>query len=152
MSRDLKYTKENVELRRGKVLELSAKGYSQNEISKMLNVSEGLISLDMQYIREQARESIKSYSERILEEYNDCMVGLRAILKESWNISKNTADLLTNVTVVEDVIKFVNNAKDKRKSEVLPHCNISEESESSENKEGRHKDQEEGDLQGIEED
>jgi hypothetical protein len=135
MSTDLKYEKRNIELRRGKVLELSAQGYNQTEISKMLNVSEGLISIDMQFIRAQAKESIRSYiDERLPEEYNKCLVGLSSILKESWTLSANAVDngekiaalrlakdclnakldLLTNVTVVEDVIKFVNKEKETK--------------------------------------
>ena len=132
MSNHLKYTKENQELRRGKCLELSSKGFNQSEISNMLGVSEGLISLDIQHIRTQARDSIRSYiDERLPEEYNKCLSGLNSILKESWTIATDSVasrdkiqalslakecynaklDLLTNVTVVEDVIKFVNKGK-----------------------------------------
>jgi hypothetical protein len=138
MSSQLKYTKENVALRRGKVLELSAQGYNQTEIAKALNVSEPLISIDMQFIRAQAKEAIREYiDEKLPQEYNLCLVGLGAILKESWILSSNTnnvgdkiralslakecydakLDLLTNVDVVEDIIRFIN--KDKARKEQL---------------------------------
>jgi DNA-binding NarL/FixJ family response regulator len=47
MNTDLKYEKANIELRRGKVLELLTKGHSQTEIANSLNVSNALISLDI---------------------------------------------------------------------------------------------------------
>src|SRR5918992_6055933 len=58
---DLKYDKINIELRRGKVLELLAKGNSQTEIAKALNVSNALISLDIQYLREQAQKELETH-------------------------------------------------------------------------------------------
>jgi hypothetical protein len=133
-SRNLKYEKENIELRRGKVLELDARGYSQHDISKVLNVSIGLVNSDLKIIREQARENIRLYiNERLPEEYNKCLLGLNSILKESWTLSYKTddtrekiqalslakqcydakLDLLTNVDVVEDVIKFIDKGKPK---------------------------------------
>jgi hypothetical protein len=61
------------------------------------------------------------------EEYEKCLVGLTAILREAWNTSQQTdekrekiqalslakecysmkMDLLTNATVVDDAIRFV---------------------------------------------
>ena|ERR687895_2938251 len=61
MNSDLKYDKINIELRRGKVLELLAKGNSQTEIAKALNVSNALISLDIQYLREQAQKELETH-------------------------------------------------------------------------------------------
>jgi predicted transcriptional regulator len=63
MSRDLKYEKANIELRRGKVLELLSKGHSQTEIAKTLNVSNALISLDLQYIKEKAQKELETHIE-----------------------------------------------------------------------------------------
>jgi hypothetical protein len=64
---------------------------------------------------------------RLPEEYEKCMVGLTAILREAWNTSQQTEDrrekiqalslakecysmkldLLTNATVVDDAMRFV---------------------------------------------
>jgi hypothetical protein len=138
MKSDLKYEKENIELRRGKVLELDAQGYSQHDIATILNVSVGLVNSDLQIIRAQAKENIRLYiEEKLPEEYNKVLAGLNSILKESWGISSSTADnrekisalelaqkcynakldLLTNVTVVEDVIKFVNKGKEVKEKD-----------------------------------
>ena len=78
--------------------------------------------------RQQSKENIKKYiDERLPEEYEKCLVGLTAILKEAWNTSQTTEDkrekiqaltlakdcysmkldLLTNATVVDDAIMFV---------------------------------------------
>jgi hypothetical protein len=70
----------------------------------------------------------KYVDERLPEEYEKCMVGLTSILKEAWNTAANTEnerekiqalslakecyamklELLTNATVVDDAIRFVN--------------------------------------------
>jgi hypothetical protein len=73
--------------------------------------------------------SLSPTSERLPEEYEKCLVGLTAILREAWNTSQQTEDrrekiqalslvkdcysmkldLLTNATVVDDAIRFVAN-------------------------------------------
>jgi predicted transcriptional regulator len=118
----------SIEWRRSKVQELSSQGYNQSEISKILQLSQPTINRDITYLRHQAKENIKRYiDERLLEEYEKCLIGLNAITKEAWNTAENTEDrrekiqalslakecyfmkldLLTNATVVEDAIRFV---------------------------------------------
>jgi transcriptional regulator len=82
MSRDLKYQKENIELRRGKVLELLTKGYTQIEIAKTLNVSNALVSLDMQDIREKSKKELETHlSDRLPYEHARATAGINAVLK-----------------------------------------------------------------------
>jgi hypothetical protein len=121
-------TKMQVEWRRTKVLELLSKGDSQSEIAKTLQVDLSIISRDIYHLRQQAKANIRRYiDERLPEEYEKCMVGLTAILREAWNTAHNTEDkrekiqalslakecysmkldLLTNATVVDDAIRFV---------------------------------------------
>ena len=50
-----------IQWRRSKVIEMRAKGMSQAEIARELQVSEASIRLDMQYLTSQAKESIKEY-------------------------------------------------------------------------------------------
>jgi transcriptional regulator len=52
--------------RRSKIIELRGYGLSQTEIAKQLQVSEASISLDMQYLHEQAKNSIKEYTTEAL--------------------------------------------------------------------------------------
>ena len=127
-----------VEWRRTKVLELLSKGDSQSDIAKTLQVDISIISRDVYFLRQQAKTNIKRYiDERLPEEYEKCMVGLNAILREAWTTSQDTEDkrekiqalslakecysmkldLLTNATVVDDAIRFVSHAsKEKLKS------------------------------------
>ncbi len=127
--------KDRIDWRRSKVQELNSQGYSQREIAQMLQVSNGTVNKDLSILREQAKSIIKRYiDERLPEEYEKCMVGLNAILREAWTTSQQTEDkrekiqalslakecysmkldLLTNATVVDDAIRFVSDrSKDK---------------------------------------
>jgi hypothetical protein len=130
-------TKMQLEWRRAKVLELLSKGDSQSEIAKTLQVDLSIISRDVYFLRQQAKENIKRYiDERLPEEYEKSLIGINLILKETWNIAQSTEDkrekiqalslakecysmkleLLTNATVVDDAIRFVfQKSKDKQK-------------------------------------
>jgi predicted transcriptional regulator len=127
-----------VQWRRDKVQELCSKGYSQREISQVLQVGLATVNRDISYLRNQAKTNIQRYiDERLPEEYEKCMVGLNAITREAWNTSQQTEDkrekiqalslakdcysmkldLLTNATVVDDAIRFVaDRSKEKLKS------------------------------------
>src|ERR671936_849572 len=129
---------QQVQWRRDKVQELCSKGYSQREISQMLRVGLATVNRDISYLRNQAKANIKKYiDERLPEEYEKCLVGITAILKEAWTTSQQTEDkrekihalslakecysmkleLLTNATVVDDAIRFVSDRqKEKLKS------------------------------------
>jgi hypothetical protein len=117
-----------VEWRRTKVIELLSKGNRQSDIAKTLQVDLSIISRDVYFLRQQAKDNIKRYiDERLPEEYEKCLVGLNAITKEAWNTAQQTEDrrekiqalslakecysmkldLLTNATVVDDAIRFV---------------------------------------------
>ena len=119
---------QQIEWRRLQVLELSSKGYHQSDIARKLQLDKSIISRDVAHLRIQARENIKNYiNERLPEEYEKCLVGITSIMKEAWNTSEQTDDnrekiqalslakdcysmkleLLTNATVVDDVIKFI---------------------------------------------
>jgi hypothetical protein len=127
---------QSIQWRRDKVQALSSQGSSQREISKILQVGIGTVNRDLSYLRQQAKENIKRYiDERLPEEYEKCLVGLTAILREAWNTSQQTEDrrekiqalslakdcysmkldLLTNATVVDDAIRFVASERSKEK-------------------------------------
>jgi hypothetical protein len=98
----------------------------------MLQVGLATINRDISYLRNQAKTNIKRYiDERLPEEYEKCLVGLTAILREAWSTSQQTEDrrekiqalslakesysmkldLLTNATVVDDAIRFVSESE-----------------------------------------
>jgi hypothetical protein len=126
---------QSVQWRRDKVLELSSQGHSQRDISKILQVSLGTVNKDLTFLRQQSRQKIRKYIDETLpNEYEKCLVGITSILKEAWTTSQNTEnkrekihalslakecysmklDLLTNVTVVNDAIKFVSTNSNKK--------------------------------------
>jgi hypothetical protein len=79
---------ERLQWRRNKVLELSSQGRSQPEIATILQVGLGTISRDIQYLREQARDNLMTHlNERLPEEYQCCITGLKQVLKLSWDIA-----------------------------------------------------------------
>jgi hypothetical protein len=117
-----------IEWRRSKVAKLDSQGHSQPEIARILQVSIGTVNRDLSFLKQQAKENIKRYiDERLPEEYEKCLVGLNAILREAWNTSHTTEDkrekiqalslakqcysmkldLLTNATVVDDKNQYL---------------------------------------------
>jgi transposase len=53
---------------------LSSKGYSQREISQILQVGLATVNRDISYLRNQAKTNIKRYiDERLPEEYEKCL-------------------------------------------------------------------------------
>jgi hypothetical protein len=130
-----------------------------------LQVSIGTVNRDLSYLRQQAKSNIKRYiDERLPEEYEKCLVGLTAILREAWNTSQQTEDrrekiqalslakecysmkldLLTNATVVDDAIRFVSESeksKDKDREQVKSSSfSSSDSSNEDDNKESKEPD------------
>jgi hypothetical protein len=90
---NFKYNRANIELRRSKCLELLSKGHSQNDISKTLNVSPALISLDIQFLREQARSNLRYHlQEKLPFEHSRALTGLNDLLKKANGILDNAND------------------------------------------------------------
>ena len=127
LSLSMEQQEQQVQWRREKVQELCSKGYSQREISQILQVGLATVNRDISYLRNQAKSNIKRYiDERLPEEYEKCIVGLNAITREAWNTSQQTEDgrqkiqalslakecysmkmdLLTNATVVAPLQTF----------------------------------------------
>jgi hypothetical protein len=76
-----------------KVVEMRTRGMSQTEIARELQVSKASISLDMQYLRNQAKESIKEYvTEHLPEQYQICLMALDTILKHAYEILETSDD------------------------------------------------------------
>jgi Trp operon repressor len=61
---------QQVQWRRDKVQELCSKGYSQREISEVLQIGLAAVNRDISHLRNQAKTNIKKYiDERLPEEY-----------------------------------------------------------------------------------
>jgi predicted transcriptional regulator len=84
---------EQLEWRRSKVVELRSRGLSQTEIARKLQVSKAPIGLDMQYLREQAKGTIKEYAtDHLPEQYQVCLIALDAIIKRAFDIIETSLD------------------------------------------------------------
>jgi hypothetical protein len=124
---------QQIEWRRDRVLELSSQGFSQSDITTMLQVDKSVISRDLAYLRQQAQENLQKHiHETIPQEYQKAMVSIDQILKMCWSIISKTADektklqalalvnectkhkvdLTTNGVVVTDAIKYANGKMD----------------------------------------
>ena len=111
-----------------KVVEMRPRGLSQTEIARELQVSKASISLDMQYLRNQAKESIKEYvTEHLPEQYQICLTALDAIIKRAFQILETSADnreklqamelfkdthlvkleLLSNATTIDNALNYI---------------------------------------------
>ena len=126
---------QQLEWRRNKIDELSVKGFSQSEIARMLDIDRSAVSRDIEYLREAANETIRNHIQKKLPyEYTKCISGLEEIIKESWIICINAdkkgdtreklqslslikdtyntkMDLLTNASLLQDSIKYVEESK-----------------------------------------
>jgi predicted transcriptional regulator len=150
---DKEKERDRIDWRRGKVQELSSQGHSQREIAQILQVSNGTVNRDLSVLRQQAKANIKKYiDERLPEEYEKCLVGLTAILREAWSTSYRTEDkrekiqalslakecysmkldLLTNATVVDDAIRFVSEKSNENLKSSANDNNEYDKEESSE--------------------
>ena len=120
--------------RRNKVLELSSQGYSQRDIASTLQVGLGTVNKDILFLRQMSRENLQHHiHEKVPEEYQNCMTGMKINLRQTLEIAETTSDprtklqaraiandcykyimdLTTNGVVITDAIKFVQTNKEK---------------------------------------
>ncbi|HET7284846.1 MAG TPA: hypothetical protein VFI70_09185, partial [Nitrososphaeraceae archaeon] len=80
---------QQIDWRKSQVFELSSKGYSQSDIARVLQIDKSVICRDLAFLRQQSKQNIRKYiDEKLPEEYEKCLVGLNAILREAWNTSQ----------------------------------------------------------------
>jgi predicted transcriptional regulator len=124
--------------RRSKIIELRGYGLSQTEIAKQLQVSEASISLDMQYLREQAKNSIKEYTtEHLPEQYQVCLSALDTVLKNTFVILQQSDDnreklhamelfkdthltkieLMSNATTIDSALRYIRSKQRQQQGE-----------------------------------
>jgi hypothetical protein len=123
------------EYRRDQVFRLSSMGYSQPKIANVLNVSQSLISLDISLLRQKAREALADYLENKLPLiFQESMAGISDVISQTWEIINNPnvshhdrlhalsliadcnerrLDMASNGSIVEDGIRFVQEAKQR---------------------------------------
>jgi hypothetical protein len=126
---------EQLEWRRSKVVELRARGMTQIEIAHELQVSKKSISADIQYLRNQAKESIKEYvTEHLPEQYQVCLTALDTILQYAFEILETSDDnreklqamelfkdthlvkleLLSNATTIDSALNYIRDKQQRQ--------------------------------------
>jgi transcriptional regulator len=129
---------EQLEWRRGKVIELRARGLSYMEISRELQVSKTVIGEDMLYLRKRAKETIKEYvTEHLPEQYQVCLSALDTILKHAFEILQTThdnreklsamevfkdthltkLDLLSNATTIDSALNYIRSKQQEQEQQ-----------------------------------
>jgi transposase len=127
---------EQLEWRRSKVVEMRARGLSYAEIAQELQVSKASIGSDVQYLREQAKGTIKEYlTEHLPEQYQVCLSALDTILKHAFDILETSEDnreklqamelfkdtnlvkleLLSNATTIDSALNYIRNKQQEKR-------------------------------------
>ena len=74
-----------LEWRRSQVIELSSMGYSQREISRILQIDLSAVTRDISSLRQQAQQNIQKHiKETMSEEYQKANVRMDQVLKKAW--------------------------------------------------------------------
>jgi hypothetical protein len=85
-----KRERSQIEWRRNKVQELVVKGYNQYEIADTLKISQPTISRDLDFLKQQAQQNLKTHIQNKLPgEYQRCLTGMNQVLKLSWQIANH---------------------------------------------------------------
>jgi biotin operon repressor len=126
---------DQLEWRRYKVVEMTARGLSHGEIAHQLQVSRASVSSDIQYLRNQAKEAIRGYVTEHLPEQNQvCLTALDAIIKRAFDILDTSPDnreklqamelfkdthmvkleLLSNATTIDSALNYIRNKQQRQ--------------------------------------
>src|ERR687888_1140014 len=117
---------------------MRSRGLSHGEIAQQLQVSRALISSDIAYLRNQAKETIKEYvTEHLPEQYQVCLSALDTILKHAYEILQTSEDnreklqamevfkdthlvkleLLSNATTIDNALTYIRSKQSQQKKE-----------------------------------
>jgi hypothetical protein len=109
-------------------------------------VSRTLITSDIQYLRQQAKETIKEYvTEHLPEQYKVCFSALDTILKHAYEILQTSPDnreklqamelfkdthlvkleLLSNATTIDSALNFIKSKQSQQQEQKKPYSSDS---------------------------
>ena len=80
---------------------MRTRGMTHQEIANELQVPRTAITSDIQYLRNQAKESIKEYAEYLPEQYHVYLSALDSILKHAYEILQTTDDNREKLQAIE---------------------------------------------------
>jgi transcriptional regulator len=97
---------EEVEWRRAKILELKSQGLDQRDIAQVLHVSPTTITFDLQYLRKEARKTIREYTtEQLPLQLRIFMVANQNAIKQYWDISQKAQDNKEKIQALEHYLE-----------------------------------------------
>jgi hypothetical protein len=106
----LKYSRQNIQLRRAEVLRLQAMGESESSIARSLGCSQALISLDVAFLKEMAKNKIAEHLGNLAYELDKVLTGIDILIKTAY--SWLTAPQFNTTTTVKDktmIISLISN-------------------------------------------
>ena len=93
-----KFTKSAIQWRRDMVVSYMSKGWTQADIARKLQLHPSTVSLDVQYLKEQAQKDLQIHiQERLPFEYSRAMTGINAVLQRVSKISDQATDTKTKM-------------------------------------------------------
>jgi hypothetical protein len=96
---------EEIQWRRAKILELKSQGLDQREMAQVLQVSTTTITFDLQYLRKEARETVREYTtEQLPLQLRTSIVATQNVIKEYWDISQNAKDNKEKMQALESYL------------------------------------------------
>jgi len=110
----LKYSRQNIQLRRAEVLRLQAMGESESSIARSLGCSQALISLDVAFLKEMAKNKIAEHLGNLAYELDKVLTGLDILIKTAygWLNAPHFSVQNTTTTTVKDrtmIISLISN-------------------------------------------
>jgi predicted DNA-binding protein YlxM (UPF0122 family) len=119
---------------------MRAKDMTHGEIAHELQVSRTAITSDIQYLRSQAKESIKEYvTEHLPERYQVCLTALDEVIKRAFDILETSPDnreklhamelfkgthlvkleLLSNATTIDSALNYIKSKQQQQQKKQL---------------------------------
>jgi transcriptional regulator with XRE-family HTH domain len=117
---------------------MRARGMTQEEIARELQVSKASITSDVKYLRSQAKETIREYvTEHLPEQYQICLSALDTILKHAFEILETSDDnreklqamelfkdthlvkleLLSNATTIDSALHYIRSKQEQQQTQ-----------------------------------
>jgi Trp operon repressor len=108
-----KFTRELIQLRRDKVLELISLGFKQHEIAQQLGVALSTICVDVQFLKETARNNLEDYVEhKIPQQFAECNSIFKLVLRKAWEIhnhpNSKTSERIQSLSIMSETASKLN--------------------------------------------
>jgi hypothetical protein len=114
----LKYSREHIAMRRAAVLQMQAMGENESRIARSLGCSQALISLDVAFLKEMAKNKIAEHLGNLAYELDKVLTGLDILIKTAYGwlnapqfSVQNTTTTIKGRTMIISLISNLYNMK-----------------------------------------